>query len=72
MIADLTGGLGTTGLLVYLVVKEALAFSRRSNGRQRSGELDPAAWRETITAIVHEEVKPVLEAIRDLRFPRSP
>lgn len=72
MIADLTGGLGTTGLLVYLVVKEALAFSRRSNGRQRSGEMDPAAWREAIDGIMEKHTHVILEAIRTLRFKRSP
>jgi hypothetical protein len=58
--------------LIYLVVKEAMAIARKQNGRQKSGELDPAQWREVINEIVEKQVNRVLEAIRDARNQRSP
>jgi hypothetical protein len=64
--------LGSTGILIYLVVKEAMRFVGEKRNGKSSGDLDPAQWRETIDGIMEKHTNRILEAIKEIRRRRSP
>lgn len=60
---DLTS-LGSAGLLIYLVIKEALAFAK---GKKNGGETPlPAAWELKFNQIVKEQNEAVLEYQKEI------
>jgi hypothetical protein len=66
---DLTG-LGTTGLLAYLLFKEALAFvGKRKNGKTNgsSGQQPISYWELEIRRYVREEIKPLNDQMAEIR-----
>jgi hypothetical protein len=52
-------GLGSTGLLIYLVVKEALTVGGKKRNGKSSGELSAEWWELKFTEIVEKQMEPL-------------
>jgi hypothetical protein len=56
-------GLGSTGLLIYLVVKEALSYGKGKKNGKTAGEMDPSFWELKFNQIAKEETKAIATAM---------
>ena len=57
--------LGVGGIFAILVIRVVFDFLGKQKRNGKSGELDPAYWKQEFRAAVHDEVSPLADRTRD-------
>ena len=66
VLADLVVQLGVGGIFAILVIRIVLDFLGKSKRNGKSGELDPAYWKQEFRAAVRDEVREDMREIKSM------